>query len=68
MTRKLKRKEVKTSISHQIEAKKQNKRESAPGDGDHCWTNMRTWTKRTQGTENLDAFIRLNMQIAHFLL
>jgi hypothetical protein len=26
-----------------------------------CWTNMRTRTKRTRGTENPDAFIRLNM-------
>jgi hypothetical protein len=25
------------------------------------WTNMRTRTKRTRGTENPDAFIRLNM-------
>jgi hypothetical protein len=36
---------------------------------DFCWTNMRTRTKRTRGTENPDAFIRLNMQIvrvAHF--
>jgi hypothetical protein len=36
-----------------------------------CWTNMRTRTKRTQGTENPDAWIRLNMQIvrvAHFSL
>jgi hypothetical protein len=34
-----------------------------------CRTNMRTRTKRTRGTENLDAFIRLNMRIvrvAHF--
>jgi hypothetical protein len=34
-----------------------------------CWTNMRTRTKRTRGTENPDAFIRLNMRIgrvAHF--
>jgi hypothetical protein len=31
--------------------------------GTHCWTNMRTRTKRTRGTENPDAFIRLNMQI-----
>jgi hypothetical protein len=29
-----------------------------------CWTNMRTRTKRTQGTENPDAFIQLNMRIA----
>jgi hypothetical protein len=38
-------------------------------DGIVCWTNMRTGTKRTQGTENPDAFIRLNMRIvrvAHF--
>jgi hypothetical protein len=37
--------------------------------GTHCWTNMRTQTKRTRGTENPDAFIRLNMRIvrvAHF--
>jgi hypothetical protein len=26
-----------------------------------CWTNMRTRTKRTQGTENPDAFVLLNM-------
>jgi hypothetical protein len=26
-----------------------------------CWTNMRTRTKRSRGTENPDAFIRLNM-------
>jgi hypothetical protein len=34
-----------------------------------CWTIMRTRTKRTRGTENPNAFIRLNMQIvrvAHF--
>jgi hypothetical protein len=34
-----------------------------------CWTNMRTPTKRTRGTENPDAFIQLNMRIvrvAHF--
>jgi hypothetical protein len=34
-----------------------------------CWTNMRTQTKRTRGTENPDAFIPLNMRIvrvAHF--
>jgi hypothetical protein len=37
--------------------------------GVYCWTNMRTRTKRTRGTENPDAFIRLNMRIvrvAHF--
>jgi hypothetical protein len=37
--------------------------------GTYCWTNMRTRTKRTRGTENPDAFIRLNMRIvrvAHF--
>jgi hypothetical protein len=28
-----------------------------------CWTNMRTRTKRTRGTESPDAFIRLNMRI-----
>jgi hypothetical protein len=27
-----------------------------------CWTNMRTRTKRTRGTENPDAFIRLNTE------
>jgi hypothetical protein len=27
-----------------------------------CWTNMRTRTKRTGGTENPDAFIRLNTE------
>jgi predicted flavoprotein YhiN len=37
--------------------------------GGGCWTNMRTRTKRTRGTENPDEFIRLNMRIvrlAHF--
>jgi hypothetical protein len=36
---------------------------------DVCWFNMITCTKRTRGTENPDAFIRLNMRImrvAHF--
>jgi hypothetical protein len=28
-----------------------------------CWTNMRTRTKRTRGTENPDAFMRLNMRL-----
>jgi hypothetical protein len=28
----------------------------------YCWTNMRTRTKRTQGTENPDAFIQLNTE------
>jgi hypothetical protein len=28
----------------------------------YCWTNMRTRTKRTRGTENPDAFIRLNTE------
>jgi hypothetical protein len=37
----------------------------------HCWTTMRTRSKRTRGIEkNPDAFIRLNMRIvrgvAHF--
>jgi hypothetical protein len=27
-----------------------------------CWTNMRTQTKRTRGTENPDAFILLNIE------
>jgi flagellar basal body-associated protein FliL len=27
-----------------------------------CWTNMKTRTKRTRGTENPDAFIRLNIE------
>jgi hypothetical protein len=31
-------------------------------DGHDCWTNMRTRTKRTRGTENPDAFIRLNTE------
>jgi hypothetical protein len=45
-----------------------------------CWTNMRTRTKRTRGTDNPDAFIRLNtecdrirlnmwiVRVAHFSL
>jgi hypothetical protein len=36
---------------------------SATRAGCDCWTNMRTRTKRTRGTENPDAFIRLNMRI-----
>jgi hypothetical protein len=32
-----------------------------PYDSD-CWTDMRTRTKRTRGTENPDAFIRLNIE------
>jgi hypothetical protein len=34
-----------------------------------CWTNMRTRTKRTRGTENPDAFLGSNMRkvrVAHF--